>query len=66
MRITVNGEPRDLPEGCSLEGLLRELGLPPQAQATALNGEFVPRTSRADQPLRDGDAVTCFEPIVGG
>ena len=66
MRITVNGEPRELPDGCSLEALLRALELPPDSQATAVNGEFVARAARPTQPLRDGDAVTCFQAIVGG
>jgi sulfur carrier protein len=62
----VNGEPHDLPEGSTLEALLRDLGLPHDAQATAVNGDFVPRASRADQALREGDAVSCFQAIVGG
>jgi sulfur carrier protein len=66
MRVTVNDEPHELPEGSTLEALLRALDLPQDAQATAVNGDFVPRASRAAQALRDGDAVTCFQPIVGG
>jgi len=34
--------------------------------ATALNGEFVPRTERAARVLRNGDKVTCFQAITGG
>ena len=66
MKVLVNGEPHEAPEGATLETLLRELGLPGDAQATAVNGDFVPRATRAAQVLRDGDAVTCFQPIVGG
>jgi sulfur carrier protein len=66
MKVTVNGEPHELPEGSTLEALLQELGLPHDAQATAVNGDFVPRTSRPARGLREGDAVTCFQPIVGG
>ena len=66
MRVTVNGELHELPEGSTLEALLRALELPQDAQATAVNGDFVPRASRAVQALRDGDAVTCIQPIVGG
>ena len=66
MRVTLNGEPHELPEGSTLEALLRALDLPQDVQATAVNGDFVPRASRAVQALSDGDAVTCFQPIVGG
>ena len=66
IRITVNGEPRELPPGSSLADLLSALGQAPAALATAINGEFVPRDARAQQPLRDGDAVFTFQPITGG
>ena len=38
----------------------------PQAVATALNGEFVPRNLRATQTLSDGDTIITFQPIEGG
>jgi len=34
--------------------------------ATALNGQFVPRTQRASQALADGDVILTFQPIQGG
>ena len=40
--------------------------LNPHSVATAVNGEFVPRTQRARHPLHDGDTVLCFSPITGG
>jgi sulfur carrier protein len=39
---------------------------PPQALATAVNGEFVPREARAQCVLRERDAVFTFQPITGG
>lgn len=67
-RITVqlNGEPRELPAGSTLADLIAALGQAPEAQATAVNGDFVPRTLRAARTLHDGDQVLCFQPIVGG
>ena len=64
--ITINGEPRAVAEGTTLAELVAALGHAPQALATAVNGEFVPRDARADTPLRDGDAVFTFQPITGG
>ena len=66
LQITVNGEPRAVAEGATLADLVEALGQPPQALATAVNGEFVPRSARAAQPLREGDAVFTFQPITGG
>lgn len=65
-RITVNGEPRVLEGGETLADLVAALGQPPAALATAVNGEFVPRSARANVQLRDGDAVFTFQPITGG
>ena len=65
-QITVNGESRAVAEGSTLADLVGALGQPPQALATAVNGEFVPRDQRAARPLREGDAVFTFQPITGG
>jgi sulfur carrier protein len=65
-KITLNGEPRPIADGDTLADLVAALGQPPQALATAVNGEFVPRSARDTVTLRDGDAVFTFQPIQGG
>lgn len=64
--ITVNGEPRKIAEEATLADLVAALGHAPQALATAVNGEFVPRDARAAVRLKEGDAVFTFQPITGG
>jgi sulfur carrier protein len=66
MNITLNGEARELAPGATLADLVAALGQPPQALATAVNGDFVAREARAQRPLRDGDQVFTFQPITGG
>ena len=66
LNITVNGEPRAVADTATLADLVSALGQPPQALATAVNGEFVPRAARASVQLREGDAVFTFQPITGG
>ena len=66
LQVTVNGEPRILEESATLADLVTALGQAPQALATAVNGEFVPRSARGALQLRDGDAVFTFQPIQGG
>lgn len=66
LQITVNGEPRALEGHETLADLVAALGQSPQSLATAVNGEFVPRSARATVQLRDGDAVFTFQPIQGG
>ena len=64
--ITVNGERRTVEDQATLADLVSTLGQAPQALATAVNGEFVPRGARAGVQLREGDAVFTFQPIQGG
>lgn len=66
LQITVNGETRTVPETATLADLVNALGEAPQALATAVNGDFVPRTARDGVRLREGDAVFTFQPITGG
>jgi sulfur carrier protein len=65
-QITLNGEPRSVEEASTLADLVAALGQQPAALATAVNGEFVPRSERATVQLREGDAVFTFQPITGG
>ena len=65
-QITLNGEPRSVDATTTLADLVAALGQPPAALATAVNGEFVPRSERAAVRLREGDAVFTFQPITGG
>jgi sulfur carrier protein len=64
--VTLNGEARDLESGTTLADLVSMVAEQPQALATAVNGEFVPRDARGQVQLRDGDAVFTFQPITGG
>ena len=64
--VTLNGEARKLPAGQTLADLIAALDAPPPSLATAVNGEFVARETRAERELNDGDAVFTFQPITGG
>ena len=65
-QITLNGESKQLQPGATLADLIASLNERPQALATAVNGDFVPRDARAQTLLNDGDAVFTFQPITGG
>jgi sulfur carrier protein len=41
-------------------------GVLPAVLATAINGQFVPRSQRAQQALLEGDTILTFQPIEGG
>jgi sulfur carrier protein len=64
--ILLDGKPHVVPEGCSLQQLMDELGLQPADATTAVNGQFVPRAARAAHRLQPADSVLLFQAIVGG
>ena len=68
MRIELNGAPRELPEGATLDLAVRESGAGEGARgvAVALDGEVVPRGEWARTALREGQAVEVLAAIQGG
>ncbi|MCC5964763.1 MAG: sulfur carrier protein ThiS [Natronohydrobacter sp.] len=65
MRIEVNGDPQDI-TGPTLADALTELGWAQARVATALNGDFVPKSARAQTELKQGDRLEVLAPMQGG
>ena len=65
MRLEVNGDMHEV-TAPTLAAALNELGWSGARVATALNGSFVPRTARAQTPLKDGDRLEVLAPMQGG
>jgi sulfur carrier protein len=65
MNVLINQEPRALPEGATLADALRVCD-PPAVFAVAVNLQFVPRGSYAQQVLLEGDRIEIIAPITGG
>ena len=66
MTVTVNGEPRELPDGLVLADLVAELTESPKGVAAAVNGEVLPRRNWAGTPLADRDQVEVVTAVQGG
>ena len=66
MRLTVNGDPLELPAAATLAELAARLELGGQRVAFEVNGTIVPRSQRDAHPLRDGDKVEVVSAIGGG
>ena len=66
MKVTVNGEPREVAVGTTVGDLLQELGKNPKFLAVERNLELVPRTEHASTPLQDGDALEIVTLVGGG
>ena len=68
MRIDLNGSPRELPDGATLDLAVRESGAGESGRgiAVALDGEVVPRGEWERTQLREGQAVEVLAAIQGG
>jgi sulfur carrier protein len=63
--VVVNGTPQST-TARTLQAWVDAQDVLPTGLATAVNGQFVPRTARALQPLAEGDTILTFQPIQGG
>ena len=66
MRVLVNGDSAEVPDGCSLEGLITHLGLHPQGIAAAVNRVVIPRSVRDEHMLLASDWVELIQAAGGG
>jgi sulfur carrier protein len=66
MNVIVNGEPMEMPDGLTLDGLLARLNVRPEYTAVALNREVTPKHQYSRSVLRDGDRVEIVRPMGGG
>jgi sulfur carrier protein len=66
MRLTVNGESRDVAEGSSVADVLELLGLPRRGVAVAVDGAVVPRATWAATRVGEGATVEVLTAVQGG
>lgn len=64
--VDINGEPREVAEGCTLLDLLGQLELAGQPLALAVNRAVVPRQQWPERRLGAGDKVDIVRAIGGG
>jgi thiazole synthase len=66
LHLTINGEPRDLPETLSIAELLDHLGYDRRRIAVEVNREVIPRLRHPNHRLESGDAVEIVRLVGGG
>lgn len=66
MRVTLNGEPRELRDGVTVADLVGELGLGARRVAVEINLDVLARDDYAQRALRDGDVVEIVQFVGGG
>lgn len=66
MNVQVNGEPRDVPEGTTVRGLVELLGLTDGPVAVEKNGAVIRRAHHVTELLAEGDVVEVVHFVGGG
>lgn len=66
MNITLNGDPKEINAGLSLQALLLSLSLNPLKVAVERNREIVPKSTFDSVALCDGDVLEIVHFIGGG
>ena len=66
MNLQVNGETRNVTEGLTLDGLVKELDLQERPIAVELNREVVPKDRYVATRLAEGDRLEIVSLVGGG
>ncbi len=64
--LFVNGEPRAVTPGYTVERLLGNLGLDRRRIAVAVNRDVIPRSDFGSHQLAAGDRIEILEAVGGG
>ena len=66
MQVCINGENRQLADGCTVKQMLEELQISATRVAVELNLEIVPKAGFAERTLQDGDKIEIVHFVGGG
>lgn len=66
MRVTLNGELREFPDGLGLVALIESLGLRPGSVVVERNGEALVRSELDAVTVTDGDRLELVRAVAGG
>ena len=66
MRLTVNGDARDVADGTTLSALLTDLGLQVGSVVVEHNGTALLRSEVLSAQLADGDVLELVRAVAGG
>jgi thiamine biosynthesis protein ThiS len=66
VEIVVNGEKREVPEGITVDALLKLLGIEPVRVAVERNMDILAKGSFADTALEAGDKIEIIQFVGGG
>jgi sulfur carrier protein len=66
MQVTINGQPREVPEGLTVQTLVAHLGLTEGPGAVEINQEIVTRSRHHEHRVLQGDVIEIVHFVGGG
>jgi sulfur carrier protein len=66
MQIELNGQPREIAEGLTVDALILSITGSTRGSAAVVDGEVVPRSAWPYTALRNGQAVELITAVQGG
>ena len=68
MRVVLNGDPTDLPDGATVREAVTASGAAAEGRgvAVALDGEVVPRRAWDQAPISEGQRIEVVQAVQGG
>jgi thiamine biosynthesis protein ThiS len=66
MEVTINGEPRTVPDALNITGLLDHLGIPAESVAVELNRAIIRRDAWNARPVPPGAHLEIVHFVGGG
>ena len=66
MKLTINGEKREILKSQTLEELVRELNIQAPNFAMALNQQVIPKSNYTTTPIQENDEVEIVHAVGGG
>ena len=66
MKLTINGEKREILKSQTLEELVRELNIQAPNFAMALNQQVIPKSKYTTTPIQENDEVEIVHAVGGG
>lgn len=66
MKLTINGENREVPVAGNLTELLRHLEIEPDGIAVARNDTVISRDRFEETPVEEGDRLEIIRAVAGG
>ena len=66
MKLTINGEKREIVKSQTLEELIRELNIQAPNFALALNQQVIPKSKYATTAIQENDEVEIVHAVGGG